>query len=156
MPRSQDRAPAPQPSAPPAKAPAPVAKAVQLGDEWADLLSSLSLDGPIRNFARNSALESRQEDVWTLAISPRFEALYKDENRAVLEQALSEKLGKPVTIKVSIEEPTKSTPDQLLAQYKEARKREAVDMLQADDFVLALQQQFGASLDLGSVTPIDE
>ena len=131
-------------------------KPVLLGDDWADLITGLSLDGPIRNFARNCALEHQENDRWTLTISPRFEALYKDENRAVLEQAVSDKLGKPVTIKVNIEEPTKATPDQLLARYKETRKQEAVEMLQADDFIQTLQQQFGASLDVGSVTPIDE
>ena len=149
----------PKPTQPPKPAADPavsVPKPILLGDDWADLITGLALDGPVRNFARNCALENQENDRWTLAISPRFEALYKDENRAVLEQVVSEKLGKPVTIKVSIEEPTKATPDQLLAQYKEARKREAVEMLQADDFIQTLQQQFGASLDVGSVTPIDE
>ncbi len=138
------------------KAAQPQSAPVLLGDEWSDLLTTLSLDGPVRNFARNSTLENKQDDLWTLGVSPRFEALYKDEHREALQQVLADKLGKPVRLKVSIQEQTKATPDQLLAKYKEQRKQQAIALLQGDDFVQTLQQQFGATLDLNSVIPTDE
>ncbi|MFZ5603065.1 MAG: DNA polymerase III subunit gamma/tau [Pseudomonadota bacterium] len=129
---------------------------VLLGDEWSDLLTTLALDGPVRNFARNSCLEQKQDDVWTLSVSRRFEALYKDEHRATLQQVLAEKLARPLQLKVSIQEPSKPTPDQLLASHKEQRRKQAVELLQSDEFVRTLQQQFGATLDLNSVTPTDD
>ncbi|HVL01361.1 MAG TPA: DNA polymerase III subunit gamma/tau [Dongiaceae bacterium] len=138
-----------EPAAPP-KAP------VLLGDEWSDLITTLTLDGPIRNFARNSCLEQKQDDTWQLSVSRRFEALYKDEHREALQNALADKLGQPLKLKVSIQEPGKPTPDQLLATHKEQRRKQAVELMQGDDFVQTLQQQFGATLDLNSVTPTDD
>lgn len=136
--------------------PAQKKKVIKLGDEWADLVGILQLDGPVRNFARNCTLEDRQDQHWTLAISPRFEALYKDENRQLLEQAISEKQGNAITLKVSVAEQSRPTPDQLLAKYKQERQQQAVELMQQDPFVQALQTRFGATLDLKSVTPVDE
>lgn len=140
----------------PAEPAAPPKAAVLLGDEWSDLLTTLTLDGPVRNFARNSCLEQKQDDVWTLSVSRRFEALYKDEHRETLQQVLAEKLARPLQLKVSIQEHSKPTPDQLLASHKEQRRKQAVELLQGDELVRSLQQQFGATLDLNSVTPTDD
>jgi DNA polymerase-3 subunit gamma/tau len=131
-------------------------KVIKLGDQWADLVGILELDGPVRNFARNCALEQQGDMVWTLAISPKFEALYKDENRKLLEQAISANNAKQITLKVEFSEPTQATPDQLLAKHKEQRKKHAVVLLEQDPFVQDLQSLFGASLDMNSVTPVDE
>ena len=127
-----------------------------LGDEWADLINTLELDGPTRNFARNAALEQQGNDIWQLAVSPRFETLFRDEHCTTLQNAIAARTGKAVTLKVNFQEPAKPTPDQLLAQYKQQRKQQAVELLQQDDFVQTLQQQFGATLDLNSVTPTDD
>ena len=129
---------------------------IKLGDEWADLVGILELDGPVRNFARNCSLEAKEGERWVLAISPRFEALYKEENRDLLAQALSENAGQSITLRVDVAEPGKPTPDQLLAQYKQQRKEEAIALMQGDAFVQDLQNLFGATLDLNSVTPVDD
>ena len=129
---------------------------IKLGDEWADLVGILELDGPVRNFARNCSLEAKEGARWVLAISPRFEALYKEENRDLLAKALSENAGQSITLRVDVAEPGKPTPDQLLAQYKQQRKEEAIALMQSDAFVQDLQNLFGATLDLNSVTPVDD
>lgn len=130
-------------------------KVVKLNDEWADLVGLLELDGPVRNFARNCCLESKEGNQWQLAVSPRFEALYKDENRQLLEQAIAKYSQADATIKVLIQEPSKPTPDQLLAKYKEKRKNEAIALMQDDPFVQDLQNLFGATLDNNSITATD-
>lgn len=148
-------------SAPPAT-PLPVSQPpvspqpILLQDPWADLVTSLPLDGPVRNLARNAALEQEEGDNWHLAISPRFEALYKADHCEALQAAIREKTARTVTLKVGFREPGKPTPDQLLARYKQQRKQQAVDLLQQDAFVQTLQNQFGAMLDLNSVTPTDD
>jgi len=142
----------------PAQKPAPKVKTkvIKLGDEWADLVGILELDGPVRNFARNCSLEEKAPTCWTLAISPRFEVLYKEENRDLLAQSLSENQQQSITLKVELAEPSHPTPDQLLAKYKQQRREEAVVLMQQDSFVQDLQTLFGATLDLNSVTPIDD
>ena len=152
----------PEPAPPSSKGLEPLPKAktktrvIKLGDDWADLVGILELDGPVRNFARNCSLESREEGTWILAISPRFEVLYKDENRDLLAQALSANAGHSIKLKVEVVEPSKPTPDQLLANYKQQRKDAAISLMQEDAFVKDLQTLFGAKLDLNSVTPVDE
>jgi len=131
-------------------------RVIKLGDEWADLVGVMELDGPVRNFARNCVLLERQDERWKLAISPRFEALYKDENRDLLAAALSENLGQSITLAVVVQDPDKPTPDQLLASYKQQRRQEAITLLQEDAFVRDLQTMFGATLDIDSVVPVDD
>ncbi len=129
---------------------------VTLGDEWADLLVQLTLSGPVRNFARNCTLENKEQSMWFLTISPKFEALVKEQNCKLLEQAISDHSGHLVSIKVELKEPTKPTPDQLLAEYKAGRKQEAIKLMQADPFIQEISTLFGASLDVQSVVPIDD
>ena len=155
-PASKPDAATPRAAAKPAEPAAPAKGPILLGDEWSDLIATLTLDPPVRNFARNAALEQQSGEQWQLAISPRFEALYKDENLGALQDAIRTQTGKPVTLKVAIQEPAKPTPDQLLAKHKQARQQQAIELLQQDDFVQMLQQHFGATLDLGSVTPLDD
>ena len=82
--------------------------------------------------------------------------LYKEENRDLLAQALSENAGQSITLKVEVMEPSKPTPDQLLAQYKQQRKEEAIVLMKEDAFVQDLQNLFGATLDINSVMPVDD
>ena len=128
---------------------------VRLNDPWADLVGVLELDGPVRNFARNCALASQKDDVWTLAISPRFEALYKTENSQLLEQAIGSHLQKQIRLEVNFVEPASATPDQLLASYKQKKLDQAISLLKNDPFVQDLQTLFGASLDEKSVQARD-
>ncbi|AUM14652.1 DNA polymerase III subunit gamma/tau [Ketobacter alkanivorans] len=146
----------PETSAPVKVAPTVKTKVIKLDDEWADLIGIMELDGPVRNFARNCSLEQKDGAVWTLAVSPRFGALYRDDNRDLLAQALSENQQQSITLKVELAEPSHPTPDQLLAKYKQQRREEAVVLMQQDSFVQDLQTLFGATLDLNSVTPIDD
>lgn len=127
-----------------------------LGDEWADLVAVLELDGPTRNFARNAALEQKEGEHWQLAVSPRFEALFQDDYCTTLQNVIAAHTGKTAKLTISFQEPGKPTPDQLMAQHKQQRKQQAVELLQQDAFVQMLQQQFGATLDLNSVTPTDD
>lgn len=148
-------APRPEPAQSAASATVPTTS-IRLDDEWADLINSLELDGPTRNFARNAALEQKEGDTWQLSVSPRFETLFRDEYRTALQNAITTRTGATVRLKVNFREPGKPTPDQLLAQHKQQRKQQAVELLQQDAFVQMLQQQFGATLDLNSVTPTDD
>jgi DNA polymerase-3 subunit gamma/tau len=152
---SKTAAQAPRAAAEVAAATAPKAP-ILLGDEWADLVNTLELDGPTRNFARNASLEQKEGDTWQLSVSPRFETLFRDEHRATLQSAIETRTGNSAKLKVNFREPGKLTPDQLLAQHKQQRKQQAVELLQQDAFVQMLQQQFGATLDLNSVTPTDD
>ncbi|MAR92882.1 MAG: hypothetical protein CML06_18700 [Pseudomonadales bacterium] len=160
-----DSATAGQPTQTPSAKPPPkttpggdktVPKVVHLNDEWADLVSALELPAPVRNFARNCALEAREGEHWTLALSPRFEALYRESHLDDLARAIGERLGGRVQLKLKQHEPATPTPDQLLAAHQQQRKAQAVARMQEDQLVRDLQQLFNATLDIDSVTPVDD
>ena len=119
-------------------------------------MNALELPAPVRNFARNCALEAREGEHWTLALSPRFEALYRESHLDDLARAIGERLGGRVQLKLKQHEPATPTPDQLLAAHQQQRKAQAVARMQEDQLVRDLQQLFNATLDIDSVTPVDD
>ncbi len=129
---------------------------VTLDDEWSDLVNDLAVAGPVGNFARNCVLEDKQGDQWLLHLNPRYEALFKDDYPTQLTDAISEKLGQKVVITVKVSGSERQTPDQLMASYKQQQKKHAIELLQSDTFVQALQVKFGATLDVNSVQPLTE
>ena len=131
-------------------------RAAPYDDPWADLLAELPLNNSSLNFARNCCLESRDDDVYALTISPKHEVLLQSQQVDRLEQALSEKFGKRITLKVSVGQPSKPTPDELANQRRLARLRQAEEALMSDPFVQVLMDRFGASMDRESLKPLDE
>ena len=155
-PQTQSRS-QPVPGAAVQKQPQPVKKPQEkFDDPWADLLMELPLNNSVLNFARNCCLESDQDGLYELTISPRHEVLLQPQQVERLEQALSEKFGKGIKLKVSVGQPGKPTPDELATQRRQARLRKAEDTLMSDPFVQVLMDRFGASMDKESLKPLDD
>ena len=129
---------------------------VSLNDPWADLVRSLDANGSVLNFARNCALENEEGGVWSLFLSPKHEALYQPAHLERLEAAISEIKGTSIKLKLDVREPTRDTPDRLLAKRRRARLDRAEGELRADPFVQILETRFGATMDRESITPIGD
>lgn len=127
---------------------------IPLNDPWADLIRILDANGSVLNFARNCALESEEGNVWNLFLSPKHEALYQPAHLERLEAAISEVKGVSVKLKLEVREPTRDTPDRLLAKRRRARLDRAENELKSDPFVQILETRFGATMDRESITPI--
>jgi DNA polymerase III subunit gamma/tau len=77
--------------------------------------------------------------------------------RARLEEALSEHLGTEVRLELDEEVPTgAATPAEQEQRAADERVREAERTIQSDPVVRQLQDRFGATVDEGTVQPLDE
>ena len=125
------------------------------GDRWADLLSSLELNGSVLNFARNCSLESQDGNAWTLALGPRHESLFKSHHIEALETAIAAFRSEKVSLAIDIRVPSKDTPDTLAAKRRAARFENAEATLRNDPFVTFLFDKFNGVLDKDSIKPLD-
>jgi len=125
------------------------------GDSWADLLSSLELNGSVLNFARNCSLESEEGNEWTLALGPRHESLFKSHHIEALEKAIAAIRSEKISLSIDIRVPTKDTPDTLAAKRRAKRFENAEASLRNDPFVSFLFEKFNGVLDKDSIKPLD-
>ena len=161
---------APAPSAAPpatetATAAAPAAD--DAADRWHDLVRRLVGQGRVTALTRELALqtqclgidepaaadaEAEAPCVWRLRVER--EALRAPAQRDRLQAALAEELGRPVRIEVELGA-TADTPARREAAAREARQREAEQLIRDDPLVRGLMQQYAtARIVPGSVEPL--
>ncbi|AQZ96369.1 DNA polymerase III subunit gamma/tau [Halopseudomonas phragmitis] len=123
--------------------------------EWLEMFPSLGLSGLTQSIAAHCQLISREATVWRLHLDPGHSALYNENHRQRLQQALSEHVGETVTLDVQIQAPDQETPAVAAARRKVARQKEAEASIQADPLVQALIRDFSARICDDSIRPID-
>jgi len=69
-------------------------------DDWVALQGNLDITGQARELARNVQLQARSEDRWDFVIAPSLRHLGSETCVNRLGQAISEKMGHPVRIKL--------------------------------------------------------
>lgn len=144
--------PLPAPTdAPPAKL--PVADAPDKAGAWSALVARLGLAGLVRELANNCALESATDDVMQVVLDPAFAHILSKERVAALNEAVNTHLGRPVRIDIRVGTPQAETPAQERHRRNEERQRAAVDTITNDPTVRALQEQFNARINPGSIRP---
>ncbi|WVM88199.1 DNA polymerase III subunit gamma/tau C-terminal domain-containing protein [Halopseudomonas pachastrellae] len=90
-----------------------------------------------------------------LASGPGASALYNENHRKRLEQAISAVQEQPVQLLVEVPAPTQETPAVAAARRKAARQRAAEQSIVADTLVQRLQSDFAAHICEGSIRPLD-
>ncbi|OUR92544.1 hypothetical protein A9Q81_16495 [Gammaproteobacteria bacterium 42_54_T18] len=152
------KASTPSMSAPSEMAKAPLVGGVMsqpYGDEWADLLGALTLNGSVLNFARNCGLESTNGNQWTLSLGPRHESLFRTHHIEALQKAIEEEKAEQIILTLEIKVPSKDTPDTLSAKRRSKRLENAEGSLRNDPFVMFLFDAFNGVLDKDSIKPLD-
>lgn len=118
---------------------------------WYKLMSSLDIGGRIRQLAVNSVYQI-QSDPLPLLLKPDQKHLAADAAIAQLEQALSEALGMPKEISVSVGiDLQRETPLELRKRFHQELLAEAQESLINDDNVQWLIQRLGAQLAIDSL-----
>ena len=172
----EKRAPRPEPV--PAIVPAPVAEiaskpeaaaqpgaAMPLGkpipldefdaDTWPMVFVQLGLTGVTRSIAGHCALGSRTGAQVKLILDTQHGALFNDEHRKRIEQALSEYFATKVVVHVEQGTPPGETPSARRLRLEDERKLEAVHAFTHDPIVQVLQERFGAEINYDSITPLN-
>jgi DNA polymerase-3 subunit gamma/tau len=123
--------------------------------DWVKLLGELNLSGQARELARNVQLKSRSDDHWDFAIAPALRYLGSDTCMSRLKQAISERVGHPVNIRLVDEERGElQTAAALEEQKVRENMSEAEKAINDDPTVRSLKEQMGAKLVEDSIQPL--
>ncbi|HDZ57743.1 MAG TPA: DNA polymerase III subunit gamma/tau [Pseudomonas xinjiangensis] len=147
---------------------APVAESVSHADEvsdlppasgvaqkWLEVVPQLGLSGLTQSIAAHCQLVACDSDTWALHLDPGHSALYNENHRLRLQQAVIDFLGSAVQIDVMVQAPTQETPAVATARRKVARQKEAEASIQADPLVQSLLKEFAAQICSDSIRPLD-
>lgn len=121
---------------------------IDSGDwDWYGLVQRSGLAGISGNILWNCVLSGRQNDQLSLTLDQQQSALYSTDHAERIAHALSDSLGYPVTVNISIGELNQESP----AQRRAREKQEAIAALHQrfhnDPGVKALVQTFDASIE---------
>jgi len=125
------------------------------GNDWMALLQQLDLSGQARELARNVQLKSRSDDSWVFVIPPALRHLGSASCVDRLGQAISDRVGHPVRIRILDQEGDDLLTAAALEQQQSLRNQsEAEKAIRNDATVRALQEQMGAQLIEDSIQPL--
>jgi len=125
------------------------------GNDWVALLDQLDLRGQVRELARNVQLKTRSDDRWEFVIAPALRHLGSAACISRLSQAISDRMGHPVSVRILDQEGEDLLTAAALEQQQVHRNRsEAEKAIRDDPTVRALQEQMGAQLIDDSIQPL--
>jgi DNA polymerase-3 subunit gamma/tau len=119
------------------------------------MLATLDLQGPARQLANHCVLTARNGDVLRLRLDRAGEMCRRPQLEQKLAQALSEQHGRPIRIEISVSDAAEDTPARRQAHAADERLRAAEEAIEADPAVRAMREVFGATVQPGSVKPLN-
>lgn len=124
-----------------------------LSQWWNSLVTSLSLDGMVRNLAHHAVLTQREGKHWTLTLDPGHQVIPNDERVDTLQKMISEAVSEAVVLRFMSQQGNEGTP----AQREEAARLKKLEYtretISKDPIVRALERDFGGRLDINSIEP---
>jgi len=148
-----DTATAPQ-AVPSQAAPPPMPPAAA-DDDWRTLVESMQLKGVVRELAMNCAIGQRDAGHWALVLDASHRQLLNKTRLQRLQDALSACLQTQVQLEIDVAGEAGDTPAQQQRAELEMRQAAAVDTIQSDPNVKAIQKAFDATLHTDSIRPLD-
>ncbi len=121
---------------------------------WPEMVAALSLSGLARELALNCELRQLEGAVCLLRLPQSQAHLQMKPSPDKLQQALSEYLGRSVTVRIELGQPESETPAATAGRERQARQADAVDAIEQDIFVRDAIDVLGASVVESSIKPI--
>ena len=127
--------------------PATIRKANQV-DKWAHMIDSMELTARLRQLAIHATIdEASTEQHLILCLDQATKHLVSDTAQQQLQQNISQYLSQQVTVTINTVEETVADPYQIQSHINDKRYDYAKGLLEKDEIVLALKDNFQASLD---------
>lgn len=127
---------------------------------WTEMVSHLKLTGLTQAFAQNCTLKERTATHIHLLLDPNQAALHNGKQEARLAEALSQYLGKPITVQISTGTSQLATPARIKQNNDAAQLQIFSETLTKDENIQAILQVFDATIRPGSIqvkeTPLPE
>ncbi len=136
-----------------AEPPSAAASPASQGEGWDSLVPKLGLSGMAKAFVSHCTMTEQSDSAITLTLEKRHESLRTDSVFNKVETALSDHFGKPMSLQVAFSEANLSSPAQKQRQQQERHQLEAEASIASDPVVEEIQNQFGAAIIPGSITP---
>lgn len=131
-----------------------VTPATGLAAEWLSLFYQLKLSGITANIAANCTLIEKDEQLWCLQLDPTQQALFSDNQKNRINEAINDYVGHKITLKVIIEVPTQETPALQERRLKAEKQLAAEQSIFNDPLIQQLKEQFSAVIYKESIKPL--
>lgn len=122
--------------------------------EWIEIFAELKLSGITASIASNCTLLSKDDQQWILQLDPTQQALFSDNQKKRISEAINTYLGHNVNLKIIIEKPEQETPAQREQRKKIELQKAAERAILEDPIVQQLVDKFSAKLDEESIKPL--
>jgi DNA polymerase III subunit gamma/tau len=143
------------PSAGAAAAPRVATSSDTTGGDWPATVAALGLQGPASQLAAHCVLVGRSGDVVQLRLDAAGEHFRRPQLEQKLAEALSNHYGTSVRLSIAMSEAEEATPARQIARAADDRQRAAEQAIEADANVRTLREVFGATVQPGSVKPLN-
>lgn len=130
----------------------PQPKLIEAG-EWSEVVNQLGLSGINQQLVNNTVRESFSDGKLTLVLDETFAELHTREREKTLSAALTLLYGNEIKLELRIGRPADETPAQAQRRQNSEQQQAAVEAIDNDPNVAALQEQFGAQVNPGSIRP---
>ena len=124
-------------------------------DRWAQLIEQSGVENLPKKFALNSFIWTESEDSLKLGVRSSHAHLNQDKHCKLLQQALSQVLGKTIalTVEINDDEQYLTPTDYRRKIYAQLREQAKQDLLQ-DQKLQLLEREFDCSVDVKSIRPV--
>jgi len=134
--------------------PATIRKANQV-DKWAHMIDSMELTARLRQLAIHATIDDEStEEHLILCLNQTTKHLVTDTAQQQLQQNISLFLSRQITVTIKNVEETVADPYQIQSHINDKRYDYAKELLEKDEIVQALQQDFQAILDEDSISAL--
>ncbi len=135
---------------------AAVATSLPDTSEWTEIIDRLSLRGIIRELALNCVFHGFNNDIVNLSLDPAHVHLLNKQRVDQLEAAVRDFYGQSVKLRISRNGEAKhETPARKQNRELEEVQQQAVNAIEADKNIRALEDAFGATVSYESIRPRD-
>ncbi|MBN1240384.1 MAG: hypothetical protein JXB36_17915, partial [Gammaproteobacteria bacterium] len=124
--------------------------------DWAALVREADIRGGARQLADHCELAGATGKRLELILAEDKQTLNTQQLRERLQAAVSQHLGRQVTLNITPGRPPRPTPADVRIASENARMRRARESMEQDPNVKAAQEAFGAVLEADSIQPTDD
>jgi DNA polymerase-3 subunit gamma/tau len=128
---------------------------ISVGGDWPAIVAALGLQGPAGQLAAHCVLVGRTSEHIKLRLDPAGEVFRRPQLEQKLAQALAQHFGQPVRLDIAVSDAEEVTPARQQARAADARVKAAEQAIEADSNVRAMREVFGATVQPGSVKPLN-
>jgi DNA polymerase-3 subunit gamma/tau len=128
---------------------------VSCGGDWPGIVAALGLQGPAGQLAAHCVLVGRTSELIKLRLDSAGEVFRRPQLEQKLAQALAQHFGQPVRLDIAVSDAEEVTPARQQARAADARVKAAEQAIEADSNVRAMREVFGATVQPGSVKPLN-